>query len=186
MLAAIFSHNTGLLVWKDGTELLHDEAQPAALKVTPPFEPLAQDQIADYWKHVLIDHLDPVFGTISAWGGVSTKVLWGNVIAVWDGVFDRLKSALPPEDHDKAHQWMEKPVVANGRLKLRNLQRLVTSPVPDICPTIPLRKHCCLHYMLHSPIDGKPEVLCEACPRLHRQSLAAQKSYLRSIHLEHS
>jgi len=185
VLAGILARNLEIRVWEGDVELLHDDARPVALKVMERLPSLSPDQMAGYWERVLNDHLEPLFAAISAWGGVSTKVLWGNVIAVWDGAFDRLRDALDPETFSTAHQWMETPVVADCRLKLRSLQRIVASPVPDICSNIPLRKHCCLHYLLHTPVVGKPEVLCEACPRLHRQPLAAQASYLRSIYHEH-
>ncbi|PKR56230.1 siderophore-iron reductase FhuF [Thalassospira marina] len=185
LLAGTLGRNREIPVWEAGIALLHDEARPAALHMDGGFWAMPAQPVDDYWQQVVSRHLEPLFATLSQWGGVSPKVLWGNVIAVWDGAFDRLSGGMDPDMHFAAYQWIDHTIVLDGRLRLRDQQRMVVSPAPDICAQIPLRKHCCLHYMLHAPVIDQPEVLCEACPRLHRQPPGSQENYLRSIRLGH-
>ena len=103
--------------------------------------------------------------------------------AVWDGAFGRRDPSLRREDFNEAHRWREHESVAGGRIRPRTLQWTVDSPAPEVVERIPLRRHCCLHYQLHTPVPGTPQVLCESCPKLHRLPQAEQASYLRSLYL---
>lgn len=181
-LAVSLTQGKAIPAWEHDIELLHDQAQPRALKITPWLPALARNQQADYWDRLIHEHLEPLNATLSQWGGLAPKVLWGNMVAVWDAAFDRLSGSIPREGFAEAHQVLEQMSVAQGRLKLRKLQRQVESPAPDVIAEIPLRTHCCLHYQLHAPVEGKPLVLCEACPKLHRLPIAEQASYLRTIY----
>ena len=185
-LAAVLTRDMTIAFWDQDVTLLHDAGQPMALKVPHELAVLAAEQRAEYWSRLMQEHLEPLFKTLALWGGLAPKVLWGNVVGVWDGAFSRLDGSLTREGFAEAHRWLEQAVVADGRLKLRSLQWMVESPAPDVCASIPLRRHCCLHYQLHAPVAGKPQVLCESCPKLHRLPQAEQASYLRSIYLGES
>nr|WP_238597217.1 hypothetical protein [Pseudomonas sp. LPH1] len=113
---------------------------------------------------------------------MAPKVLWGNFAAIWDGAFARIDAKLEREGFAETHRWLERAVVADGRIKPRGLQWMVDSPAPEVCARIPLRRHCCLHYQLHAPVPDQPQVLCESCPKLHRLPEAEQASYLRLIY----
>lgn len=181
-LAAVLARDLAIAFWDRDVALLHDAGQPLALQVPLAQAALAPEQRSDYWARLLHEHLEPLFATLAAWGGLAPKVLWGNLAAVWDGAFARLDASLAREGFAEAHRWLEHAVVADGRLKPRSLQWMVASPAPEVCARLPLRRHCCLHYQLHAPVPGKPQVLCESCPKLHRLPQAEQVSYLRYIY----
>lgn len=173
---------SAIAFWDVEAELLHDEAQPVALKIARCRPALLPARRSEYWTRLIHEHLEPLIATQAEWGGLAPKVLWGNVVAVWDGAFARLDSALAREGFAETYQWLDQVTVAAGRLKLRSLQRMVESPAPDVIACLPLRRHCCLHYQLHAPVEGKTAVLCESCPRLHRLPPTEQASYLRYIY----
>lgn len=181
-LAAVLTRDLAIAFWEREVALLHDAGQPRALWLPTPQASLAAGQRDDYWARLLHEHLEPLFSSIATWGGLAPKVLWGNFAAIWDGAFSRIDPNLEREGFAEAHRWLERAVVADGRLKPRSLQWMVDSPAPDVCARIPLRRHCCLHYQLHAPVAGKPQVLCESCPKLHRLPQAEQASYLRYIY----
>lgn len=180
--AAVLTRDLAIAFWERDVALLHDAGQPLALLLAQPQASLPAAQRGDYWRRLLHEHLEPLFAGIAAWGGLAPKVLWGNLAAVWDGAFARLDADLEREGFAEAQRWLERAVVADGRLKPRSLQWMVDSPAPEVCARIPLRRHCCLHYQLHAPVPGKPQVLCESCPKLHRLPQAEQASYLRYIY----
>lgn len=181
-LAAVLVRDSAIAFWERDVALLHDAGQPSAVLLPSPQPALAAWQRGDYWTRLLHEHLEPLFASLAAWGGLAPKVLWGNLAAVWDGAFARIDASLEREGFAEAHRWLEQAVVADGRLKPRSLQWMVDSPAPEVCARIPLRRHCCLHYQLHAPVPGKPQVLCESCPKLHRLPQAEQASYLRYIY----
>lgn len=182
MLAAVLTRDLAIAFWEPEVALLHEAGQPRALWLPTAQAALAARQRDDYWARLLHEHLEPLFSSIAAWGGLAPKVLWGNLAAIWDGAFARIDPNLEREGFAEAHRWLERAVVADGRLKPRSLQWMVDSPAPDVCARIPLRRHCCLHYQLHAPVAGKQQVLCESCPKLHRLPQAEQASYLRYIY----
>lgn len=182
-LAAVLAGEREIAFWDDEVALLHEVGQPAALKIPDQLNELTPNQRSEYWTRLLLEHLEPLMGTIAAWGGLAPKVLWGNLAAVWDGAFARLDPDLSREGFAEAHRWLEQASVAAGRIRPRALQWMVDSPAPEVCARIPLRRHCCLHYQLHAPVPGKLQVLCESCPKLLRLPQAEQASYLRSIYL---
>lgn len=183
-LAAVLGGGKAIAFWDEDAALLHEAGQPAALKVPDHLRALASEQRAEYWTRLVLEHLEPLMSTIASWGGLAPKVLWGNVAAVWDGAFARLNPTLSREDFTEAHRWLEQASVAGGRIRPRTLQWTVDSPAPEVVERIPLRRHCCLHYQLHTPVPGTPQVLCESCPKLHRLPQAEQASYLRSLYLD--
>lgn len=162
--------------------LLHDNGEPQALCLAKHLPTLAAEDRAAYWSQLVHGHLAPLIVSLAAAGGLAQKVLWGNMVAIWDGAFTRMDADLSKDGFAQAHQWLQPVLVNNGRLKLRGLQRTVASPAPQICSTLPLRRHCCLHYQLHAPVEGEPPVLCESCPKLHRLPVAEQVSYLHYIY----
>ena len=162
--------------------MLHDEGQPQALSLACGLSAMTTEDRAAYWSRLIHEHLAPLFTTLAAAGGLAPKILWGNMVAIWDGAFARMDADFSREGFADAHRWLEPVTVNDGRLKLRALQRTVPSPAPQICPTLPLRRHCCLHYQLHQPVEGTPPVLCESCPKLHRLPVAEQVSYLHFIY----
>lgn len=164
------------------TVLVHDDGQPQALALAAQLPALAVQDRADYWSRLIHEHLTPLFVTLAAAGGLAPKILWGNMVAIWDGAFARMDADLSRDGFAEAHQWLEQVAVNGGRLKLRGLQRMVESPAPQVCACLPLRRHCCLHYQLHAPVEGEPPVLCESCPKLHRLPVAEQVSYLHYIY----
>lgn len=168
--------------WGGEAVLLHDDGQPQAVGLVVPPAQLAPQARAAYWSRLIHEHLAPLFVTLAAAGGLAPKILWGNMVAIWDGAFARMDADLSRDGFAQAHQWLEQAIVNHGRLKLRGLQRMVESPAPQIVPRLPLRRHCCLHYQLHEPVEGEPPVLCESCPKLHRLPVAEQVSYLHYIY----
>ncbi|MBD0702660.1 MULTISPECIES: siderophore-iron reductase FhuF [unclassified Pseudomonas] len=183
-LACVLTRRCAIEFWGEDALLLHDDGQPAALGLAAGLSALDADGRAVYWSRLIHEHLAPLFSTLATAGGLAPKILWGNFVAIWDGAFARMDPDLSKDGFAEAHQWLEQVTVNNGRLKLRDLQRMVESPAPQICPCLPLRRHCCLHYQLHEPVEGQPPVLCESCPKLHRLPLAEQVSYLRYIYEE--
>lgn len=181
-LAAVLTRDLAIAFWEPEAALLHEAGQPRALWLPTSQASLAARHRDDYWSRLLHEHLEPLFSSIAAWGGLAPKVLWGNFAAIWDGAFARIDPNLEREGFAEAHRWLECALVADGRLKPRSLQWMVDSPAPEVCARIPLRRHCCLHYQLHAPVPGKPQVLCESCPKLHRLPQAEQASYLRYIY----
>ena len=181
-LACVLTRDCSINFQDEAAVLLHDDGQPQALGLPDRLPALAAEDRAAYWSQLLHAHLAPLFATLAAAGGLAPKVLWGNMVAIWDGAFTRMDADLSREGFAQAHQWLEEVRVNDGRLKLRGLQRTVPSPAPQICPTLPLRRHCCLHYQLHAPVEGVPRVLCESCPKLHRLPVAEQVSYLHYIY----
>lgn len=181
-LAAVLTCDRAIAFWDQEVALLHEAGQPRALWLPTPQAALAARQRDDFWARLLHEHLEPLFSSIAAWGGLAPKVLWGNLAAIWDGAFARIDPNLEREGFAEAHLWLERAVVADGRLKPRSLQWMVDSPAPEVCARIPLRRHCCLHYQLHAPVPGKPQVLCESCPKLHRLPQSEQASYLHCIY----
>lgn len=181
-LACVLTRNSAIDFWSREAVLLHDKGQPLALAFASQLPTLAAEDRADYWSRLIHEHLTPLFTTLAAAGGLAPKILWGNMVAIWDGAFARIDADLSRDGFAEAHRWLEQAVVNGGRLKLRGLQRMVESPAPQICPCLPLRRHCCLHYQLHAPVEGQPPVLCESCPKLHRLPVEEQVSYLQSIY----
>ncbi|WP_339513085.1 siderophore-iron reductase FhuF [Pseudomonas sp. RL_15y_Pfl2_60] len=181
-LACVLTRDCAIDFWGEGAVLLHDDGQPLALGLPSQLSSLANEERADYWSRLIHEHLAPLFTTLAGAGGLAPKILWGNMVAIWDGAFARMDADLSRDGFAEAHRWLEHAVVNNGRLKLRGLQRMVESPAPQICPSLPLRRHCCLHYQLHAPVEGQTPVLCESCPKLHRLPLEEQVSYLQSIY----
>ncbi|VVN72341.1 hypothetical protein PS720_00510 [Pseudomonas fluorescens] len=181
-LACVLTRQQAIDFWTDDNVLRLDAGQPLALHFAnclPPLTPPEHDLYLSRWVH---EHLAPLFATLAAAGGLAPKILWGNFVAIWDGAFDRFDPDLSRPGFAEVHRWLEPVSVNHGRLKLRGLQRQVPSPAPDICPRLPLRRHCCLHYQLHPLVEGEPLVLCESCPKLHRLPLAEQVSYLHSLY----
>lgn len=181
-LAAMLTRNLAIAFWEQEVALLHDAGQPSGLLVSASQVALPVEQRDAHLTRLLHEHLEPLFASIAAWGGLAPKVLWGNLAGVWDGAFARLDVSLTREGFAEAHRWLEQAVVANSGLAPRSLQWMVDSPAPEVCARIPLRRHCCLHYMLHAPVSDKPQVLCESCPKLHRLPQAEQANYLRYIY----
>lgn len=181
-LACVLTRGCAIDFWADGAVLVHEDGQPLALGLAhrPPVL-LAQDRAA-YWARVVHEHLAPLVASLAVAGGLAPKVLWGNFVAIWDGAFQRMDADLARDGFAEAHQWLEQVTVNQGRLRLRGLQREVASPAPEVCARLALRRHCCLHYQLHAPVEGEPPVLCESCPKLHRWPLAEQVSYLHYIY----
>lgn len=177
--------NIAIVCWEPGVELLHNDAKPAALKILPQQPLLHADQWPWFAQCLIQDHIEPVLLGLSRVGGIAPKVLWNNFVAVWDGCFERLRGSLPDRnDLENAHRWLEQSTVCNGKISLRKLQRWVDSPAPELRTQIPLRKHCCLHYQLHAPVEGQFPVWCESCPKLHRRPVEEQARYLRELYLE--
>lgn len=181
-LACVLTRDQAIDFWRDDSVLRLDAGQPLALHFAGPLPALAAAERADYFSRWVHEHLAPLFATLALAGGLAPKILWGNFVAIWDGAFARLDPDLSRPGFAEAHRWLEPVTVNQGRLKLRGLQRQVASPAPEICPQLPLRRHCCLHYQLHPLVEGEPLVLCESCPKLHRLSLAEQVSYLHSLY----
>lgn len=181
-LACVLTRHRAIDFWGDTDVLLLDGGQPMALNFARPLAHIQATERAAYWSRWVHDHLAPLFATLATAGGLAPKVLWGNFVAIWDGAFERLDPGLSRDGFAEAHQWLAPVTVNHGRLTLRGLQRQVPSPAPDICPTLPLRRHCCLHYQLHPLVPGEPLVLCESCPKLHRLPVAEQVSYLHSLY----
>lgn len=180
--ACVLTRHCRIDFWGEEAVLFHEQGQPQALGLADPLPTLAVGERADYWWRLIHEHMAPLFATLAAAGGLAPKILWGNLVAIWDGAFARLDPDLSREGFAEAHRWLEQATVNDGRLKLRGLQRMVESPAPQICPCLPLRRHCCLHYQLHEPVEGQTPVLCESCPKLHRLPLAEQVNYLHSIY----
>ncbi|MGY2216334.1 siderophore-iron reductase FhuF [Pseudomonas sp. P7758] len=181
-LACLLTRQQAIDFWTDGSVLHLDAGQPLALNFTSGLPTLTEPERVLYLSRWLHEHLAPLFATLAAAGGLAPKILWGNFVAIWDGAFDRFDPDLSRPGFAEVHRWLEQVSVNDGRLKLRGLQRQVPSPAPDICPRLPLRRHCCLHYQLHPLVEGEPLVLCESCPKLHRLPLAEQVSYLHSLY----
>jgi ferric iron reductase protein FhuF len=181
-LACVLTRHGAIDFWGEEALLIHEQGQPAALGLTAGLSDLAAEDRAAYWSRLIHEHMAPLFATLAAAGGLAPKILWGNLVAIWDGAFARLDPDLSRVGFAEAHRWLEHATVNHGRLKLRGLQRMVESPAPQICPCLPLRRHCCLHYQLHEPVEGQPLVLCESCPKLHRLPVAEQVSYLQYIY----
>lgn len=181
-LACLLTRQQAIDFWTDGSVLHLDAGQPLALNFTSGLPTLTEPERVLYLSRWLHEHLAPLFATLAAAGGLAPKILWGNLVAIWDGAFDRFDPDLSRPGFAEVHRWLEQVSVNDGRLKLRGLQRQVPSPAPDICPRLPLRRHCCLHYQLHPLVEGEPLVLCESCPKLHRLPLAEQVSYLHSLY----
>lgn len=185
VFACVLTRQGAIDFWNGEAVLLHDEdgsPQTVGLVVQPAI--LAPQERAAYWSRLIHEHLTPLFVTLAAAGGLAPKILWGNMVAIWDGAFARMDAELSRDGFAEAHQWLEQAIVNDGRLKLRGLQRMVESPAPQVVPRLPLRRHCCLHYQLHEPVKGEPPVLCESCPKLHRLPVAEQVSYLHYIYQE--
>lgn len=181
-LACVLTSGVAVDFWSGQHALVHEDGQPRALALDNPPQPLAEAERAAYWSRLVHEHLAPLFTTLAAAGGLAPKILWGNMVAIWDGAFMRMDPDLSHAGFAEAHAWLEPVAVNDGRLKLRGLQRMVESPAPDLCAQLPLRRHCCLHYQLHAPVEGEPPVLCESCPKLHRLPVAEQISYLHHIY----
>jgi len=184
VLACVLTRHHAIDFWGEETVLFHDDGQPQALGLATHLPTLLPEDRAAYWSRLIHEHLAPLFTTLAAAGGLAPKVLWGNMVAIWDGAFARMDANLSRDGFAEAHLWLESVTVNDGRLKLRSLQRMVESPAPHICAQLPLRRHCCLHYQLHEPIEGEPPVLCESCPKLHRLPVAEQVSYLHYIYAD--
>ena len=183
--ACVLTRQGAIDFWNGEAVLLHDDdgsPQSVGLAVQP--ATLVRQDRAAYWSRLIHEHLTPLFTTLAAAGGLAPKILWGNMVAIWDGAFARMDASLSRDGFAEAHRWLEQAIVNDGRLKLRGLQRMVESPAPQIVPQLPLRRHCCLHYQLHEPVEGEPPVLCESCPKLHRLPVAEQVSYLHYIYEE--
>jgi ferric iron reductase protein FhuF len=180
--ACVLTRQGAIDFWNGEAVLLHDDGSPQSVGLTVQPATLLRKDRAAYWSRLVHEHLTPLFATLAAAGGLAPKVLWGNMVAIWDGAFARMDAELSRDGFAEAHQWLEQAIVNDGRLKLRGLQRIVESPAPQIVPRLPLRRHCCLHYQLHKPVEGEPPVLCESCPKLHRLPVAEQVSYLHSIY----
>ena len=181
-LACVLTRDCAIDFQDKESVLFHDDGEPRALGLAGRLPALAAEDRAAYWSRLIHEHLAPLFATLAAAGGLAPKVLWGNMVAIWDGAFTRMDADLSRDGFAEAHQWLEHVLVNDGRLQLRGLQRIVASPAPQICSTLPLRRHCCLHYQLHAPVEGEPPVLCESCPKLHRLPVAEQVSYLHYIY----
>lgn len=181
-LACVLTRHGAIDFWGKEVVLLHDDGQPQALGLTARLPALNLEDRTAYWSRLIHEHLTPLFTTLAAAGGLAPKILWGNMVAIWDGAFARMDADLSREGFAEAHKWLEQAIVNDGRLKLRGLQHMVESPAPQIVPHLPLRRHCCLHYQLHAPVEGEPPVLCESCPKLHRLPVAEQVSYLHYIY----
>ncbi|NQD94813.1 siderophore-iron reductase FhuF [Pseudomonas sp. CrR25] len=181
-LACGLTRRCAIDFWGQEAVLLHDDGEPLALSLTGRLAILAPEDRAAYWSRLLHEHLTPLFTTLAAAGGLAPKILWGNLVAIWDGAFVRMDAHLSRDGFAEAHRWLEQATVNDGRLKLRGLQRMVESPAPQICTSLPLRRHCCLHYQLHEPVESEPPVLCESCPKLHRLPVEEQVSYLHYIY----
>ena len=181
-LACLLTRQQAIDFWTDGSVLRLDAGQPLALNFASGLPPLTEPDRGLYLSRWLHEHLAPLFATLAAAGGLAPKILWGNFVAIWDGAFDRFDPDLSRPGFAEVHRWLEQVSVNDGRLKLRGLQRQVPSPAPDICPRLPLRRHCCLHYQLHPLVEGEPLVLCESCPKLHRLPVAEQVSYLHFLY----
>ncbi|WP_083743224.1 siderophore-iron reductase FhuF [Pseudomonas sp. KK4] len=181
-LACVLTRHGAIDFWSDEFVLFHDDGQPRALGLVDPLPALAAQDRADYWSRLIHQHLTPLFATLAAAGGLAPKILWGNMVAIWDGAFARMDADLSRDGFAEAHRWLEPVTVNDGRLKLRGLQRMVESPAPQVVAQLPLRRHCCLHYQLHEQVEGEPLVLCESCPKLHRLPVAEQVSYLHYIY----
>ena len=181
-LACVLTRDQAIDFWRDDSVLRLDAGQPLALHFATRLPALAAAERADYFSRWVHEHLAPLFATLALAGGLAPKILWGNFVAIWDGAFARLDPDLSRPGFAEAHRWLEPVSVNHGRLKLRGLQRQVPSPAPEICPHLPLRRHCCLHYQLHPLVEGEPLVLCESCPKLHRLPLAEQVSYLHLLY----
>ena len=181
-LACVLTRHGAVDFWGEEAVLLHAQGQPEALGLPAQLPTLTHEQRAVYWSRLIHEHLAPLFTTLAAAGGLAPKILWGNLVAFWDGAFARMDADLSRDGFAEAHQWLEQVTVNDGRLKLRGLQRMVESPAPQVCPRLALRRHCCLHYQLHEPVEGEPPVLCESCPKLHRLPVEEQVSYLHYIY----
>ncbi|VVP93469.1 hypothetical protein PS918_03472 [Pseudomonas fluorescens] len=181
-LACVLTRHGAIDLWGEEAVLLHDDGQPLALGLPGELPTLAGEDRAAYWSRLIHEHLAALFVPLAAAGGLAPKILWGNMVAIWDGAFARMDADLSRDGFAEAHQWLEPVTVLDGRLKLRGLQRMVESPAPQVVAQLPLRRHCCLHYQLHAPVEGEPPVLCESCPKLHRLPVAEQVSYLHYIY----
>lgn len=181
-LACVLTRNQAIDFWGDDAVLRLEAGQPLALSFAGPLPELPVQARAAYWSRWVHEHLAPLFATLAVAGGLAPKILWGNFVAIWDGAFERLDPDLSREGFAQAHQWLENVSVNDGRLKLRGLQRQVPSPAPQACPRLALRRHCCLHYQLHTQVEGEPLVLCESCPKLHRLPVEEQVSYLHLLY----
>lgn len=181
-IACALTRHCAIDFWSDDAVLLHDAGQPLALQLPDQLPALAPEARAAYWSRLIHEYLAPLFATLANAGGLAPKVLWGNLVAIWDGAFVRMDADLSRDGFAEAHQWLEQVTVNGGRLRLRSLQWDVESPAPEVCPRLALRRHCCLHYQLHTPVKDEPPVLCETCPKLHRLPVAEQVSYLHYIY----
>ena len=181
-LGCVLTRHCAIDFWGEEAVLLHDDGSPLAVGLAVRPSILDPQDRSAYWSRLIHEHLAPLFTTLADAGGLAPKILWGNMVAIWDGAFTRMDADLSRDGFAEAHQWLEQAVVNGGRLKLRGLQRMVESPAPQIVAQLPLRRHCCLHYQLHQPVEGEPPVLCESCPKLHRLPVAEQVSYLHYIY----
>jgi len=161
-----------------GLALFHEQAKPMAIRAVRPSIDSRPDQWPVYWQSLVSACLEPVIMAVAQSSGLAPKVLWNNVVVVWDEVFSRMMPHLADQSTaESAHQWLE-TVRVRGGLRIRPLQRWVGSPAPELVEQLPLRRHCCLHYQLHKPVPNEFPVWCESCPKLHRESAAEQVRYL--------
>lgn len=187
MLVPALVTNLVIDLEQDDVALLHDDARPMTLKFTSEPRPLGPGQWPAYCERLFFGHLEAIMAGLSTAGGIAPKVLWNNLVVAWDELFRRLGVNLQGRcdlDLEGAHRWLEQAWIRDGKIQLRQLQRLVDSPAPELGAQISLRRHCCLHFQLHAPVEGEFPVWCESCPKLHRRPQEEQVRYLYQLQME--
>lgn len=172
-------------IFESQFEMLLESAEPVALNVSAQAHHSVLDQQLEFTQRLIHLYVEPIVLALAKIGGIAPKVLWNNVIVVWDICYQHLRSSFPHYKQVESMQLhLQEMNVSNGKIQLRRLLKRVESPAPELLLQIPVRTHCCLHYQLHVTVAGQFPVWCESCPKLHCRPLEEQACYLRQLHSE--
>lgn len=182
-LIPVIAINQAAPIWRQSTAFIQRNAQPKALQFLEERQPISAQGRHQYYHDLLDNHLGALFPVLAKVGKVNERMLWSNCAVIWDNLFLRVQACpeFIPAAQD-AMNWWYKAELVGRKLRLNRFLSLVDSPVPEAREKLPLRSHCCLHYKLHDEIKGEPDVLCESCPKLHRQPLNQQIAYIKYIY----
>lgn len=181
LLLPVVSTRCGVAIDGRALFLVTLEGAPQSLWLPSQCFIIPNSSHSKYYQALLDHHFAGLFSSLAQVGRVSERMLWSNFAIIWDNLFHRLsfhpELAAVAED---AQRWLYQAQISNSSLRLNHFMRLVASPVPEIRQKLPLRSHCCLHYMLHD--RAREEVLCESCPRFHCWPLEQKIKYLNEIY----